>query len=285
MKKSAQVVVTSDHHVGSTVGLCPPVVYLDDGGEYTPNRLQKEAWKFWEKEFWPTVWRRAKSRKTILVFNGDMIDGDHHATNQIWSKSLFDQTRVATDIFVPHTEKADATYVVRGTAAHVQPSGTADETIAQKIKARRADGLLVGARSVYHLMLNVYGIEMNIAHHGPNPGRRLWTYGNELRSYTRTIVLDGLISRGNGIQAKVPDCLVRSHVHHRVSEVCKDYGHTCYSFITPAWQWKTEYAHRVVSHEDIADVGGLIIDIDDGEITNAEFKLLPISQSAVANFK
>jgi len=285
VKKSAQVVVTSDHHVGSTVGLCPPVVYLDDGGEYTPNRLQKEAWKFWEREFWPSVWRRAKSRKTILVFNGDLIDGDHHATNQIWSKSLFDQARVATDIFVRHTEKANATYVVRGTPAHVQPSGTGDESIAQKLKSNRVNGQMVGTRSMYHLMLNVYGVEMNIAHHGPSSGRRIWTYGNELRSYTRTIVLDGLVSRGKGVDTKLPDVLVRSHIHHKVHETCNDYGHTCHSFITPAWQWKTEYAHRVVSHEDIADVGGLIVDIDDGEVTGFEFMILPISQSSVAEFK
>ena len=284
MKKSAQVVVTSDHHIGSTVGLCPPEVYLDDGGEYKQTKLQAEAWKFWDKDFWPHVWNRAKSRKTILVFNGDLIDGDHHDTNQIWTKSVFEQVRVATDILVKLTERADASYIVRGTAAHVQPSGTAEEAIAQKLKSTRVSGASVGARSIYHLMLNVYGVEMNIAHHGPNPGRRVWTYGNELRSYTRTIVLDGLIARGRGEKVVPPDVLIRSHVHHKVKETCTDYGHICQSFITPAWQWKTEHAHKVVSHEDIADVGGLIIDIDDGEVTNAEFRTLPISQSSRATF-
>ena len=284
MKKSAQVVVTSDHHIGSTIGLCPPEVYLDDGGEYKPTKLQTEAWKFWDKDFWPFVWSRAKSRKTILVFNGDLVDGDHHATNQIWTKSVFEQVRVATDIFVKLTERADASYIVRGTAAHVQPSGTAEEAIAQKLKSTRVSGASVGARSIYHLMLNVYGVEMNIAHHGPSSGRRIWTYGNELRSYTRTIVLDALISRGKGENVVLPDVLIRSHVHHKIDEPCKDYGHACRSFITPAWQWKTEYAHGIVSHEDIADVGGLIVDIDDGEVTNAEFRILPISQSSRATF-
>ena len=65
MKKSAQVVVTSDHHIGSTVGLCPPEVYLDDGGEYKQTKLQAEAWKFWDKDFWPYVWKQAKSRKSV----------------------------------------------------------------------------------------------------------------------------------------------------------------------------------------------------------------------------
>ena len=284
MKKSAQVVVTSDHHIGSTVGLCPPEVYLDDGGEYKQTKLQAEAWKFWDKDFWPYVWKQAQSRKTILVFNGDLVDGDHHATNQIWTKSVFEQVRVATDILVKHTERADASYIVRGTAAHVQPSGTAEEAIAQKVKSTRVGGAPVGARSIYHLMLNVYGVEMNIAHHGPNPGRRIWTHGNELRSYTRTIVLDGLISRGRGEKVVPPDVLIRSHVHRKVQETCNDYGHVCLSFVTPAWQRKTEYAHSIVSHEDISDVGGLIIDIDDGEITNAEFRILPISQSSRATF-
>src|SRR3990172_1434458 len=282
MKRSSveQVIVISDLHVGSRVGLQPPIVYLAEDDEHKANALQLEAWNFWVQGFWPYVWERGKKRKaTTIILNGEGIDGDHHATNLIWSRDPMEQAGVAIEILEPVRKRADSFYVIRGTSAHVGSTGAADEHIAKQLKASfprksEADRVENRRRSAYHLKLIRAGVLFDISHHGANPGRRMWTYGNELRSYCLTIILDCLVTN-----RRPPDAIVRSHVHHKVWETVRDYGHKCEAFISPAWQWKTEFAHKVVSHEDVSDVGGLIIDVADGKIVHAEFKIITFSQT------
>ena len=272
---TTQVVVVSDLHVGSTLGLCKPVVYLDDGQEYRANRLQQEAWDYWTNVFWKQVWQnKKKGIKTVVVANGDLVDSQHHGTVQVFSSSIMDHINHAAEILDPIREKADAFFVTRGTPAHVMASGAADEQIARQVKATKANGNPGGVRSSYHLKLNIDGVLFDIAHQGPNPGYRMWTRGNTVRAFVRTIMLDALV-RG----ARPPDALIRSHVHSKVHETCRDYGHVCEGIITPSWQLKTEYAHQIASHEDIADIGGVIFTISDGKIRNIEFRILPFAQT------
>lgn len=275
--KSAQVVIVSDLHVGSTLGLSTPEMALGDGGTYKANSLQLAAWEYWEKVFWPEVHARAKTRATIVVVNGDLVDGNHHGTTQIQTPDPLQQINWAAQILTPIASRYPV-YVTRGTAAHVMAGGAADEMIAKLIGARIPDPAKA-VRSAYHLRLEYYGTLLDFAHHGPGPGKRIWTYGNELRSYARTILLDALIARSTDQSVRLPDAIIRSHVHHRTHETIHDYGKTCEGIITPAWQWKTEFAHKVVSHEDIADVGGVILSIDGGRISRVEFPLLSVSQS------
>jgi hypothetical protein len=270
--KSGQLVVVSDLHIGSKLGLMPPTVELDDGNVVGQNSLQSLMWEFWTKEFWPEVAKRAKKRKTVVVLNGDLVDGNHHGTNQIWSNDPIEQANVASEILAPISAKYK-TFVTRGTPAHVLASAASDEQIAREIGAAKPDADRK-IRSSYHLKLNVEGALFDVAHHGPGPGNRIWTFGNSLRGYARTIVLDALVQR-----QRPPDCIIRSHVHHKIWETVRDYGHRCEAVITPAYQWKTEFGFKIHTHESVADVGGAIISIDDGKVSNVEFKLLTRSQS------
>ena len=270
--QSAQLVVVSDLHVGSKIGLMPPTVELDDGNIVSQNQLQKDAWKYWTKEFWPYVENRSKGRKTVVVLNGDGLDGVHHNTTQIWSNDPLEQAVVAAEIMAPIANKYPV-YVTRGTPTHVLVSGAGDELIAREIGAKQpVKGRKV--HSSYHLKLVLEGVDFDIAHHGPSAGTRIWTYGNALRGYARTIILDAMVQH-----RRPPDCIIRSHFHHRVHETTHDYGHTCHAIITPAWQWKSEYVHMVVSHEDVCDIGGVVIDIDDGKITNVDIRTIQFVQS------
>lgn len=48
MSKPVLVAITSDHHAGSVIGLCPSEgVRLDEGGEYRPNKAQLWLWQNW----------------------------------------------------------------------------------------------------------------------------------------------------------------------------------------------------------------------------------------------
>lgn len=270
---SAQLIVVSDTHVGSKLGLSLPEITLDDGNKISSNSLQSEMWRFWDKDLWPYIHKRAKTRKTIVVVNGDVTDGNHHGTTQIWSNDPLEQIQVAAQIFAPIASKYPV-YVTRGTAAHVLAAAAADEQFAREIGAQTPKGEGRTVRSSYHLKMDFQGVLFDIAHHGPNPGARMWTFGNTLRGYARTIILDALVTRN-----RPPDCIVRSHVHKRVHETTHDYSHRCEAITTPAMQWTTEYGHMVASHESIADVGAAIISIDGGKISNIEFRLLSLSQS------
>ena len=80
------VVCVGDTHCGSTVGLCPPEgLELDDGGMYEPNKAQRWLWDNWEQAWAEikSIKRKNKKAKLHLIFNGDLIDGDHHRTAQI----------------------------------------------------------------------------------------------------------------------------------------------------------------------------------------------------------
>lgn len=271
-KASSQVVIISDTHVGSTLGLCPPSFSLDDGGSYRSNTLQGYAWDFWTEKFWPEVHERAKTRDTVVVLNGDLVDGNHHGTSQIFTTDPIQQINLAVEIFAPIASRYPI-YVTRGTAAHVMAAGAADEKIAKELGAK-SPSKARSVKSAYHLKLEVGGVLLDIAHHGPPAGGRIHTHGNALRSFARDIVLQAKIAK-----AQAPDVIVRSHVHHYTYEIGNDYDHICHSIITPAWQWKTEFAHKVVSHEDVADVGGVIVSVDGGHVSGVTVLRLPISNS------
>jgi hypothetical protein len=230
------------------------------------------VWDHW-LSFWKDVDTAARKRDTVVVFNGDLIDGPaHHGTTQQITADALAQVNIAAELFAPIAGKYPV-YVTRGTAAHVLASGSADEQVAKEIGAKQPNGERK-TRSSYHLKLNFGGVLFDIAHHGPGPGNRVWTYGSQLRGYAKTIILDALIQRQSP-----PDVIVRSHVHHRVHETVRDYGHVCEALITPAWQLKTDFAHKVISHEDVADIGGIVVSIDDGKVSGIDFKLLPVMQS------
>lgn len=65
--------IVADTHAGSTVGLCPPRVTLDDGGECAPSKEQRRMWGWW-LEYWQEVKRR--QGEVVAIFLGDMIEGD-----------------------------------------------------------------------------------------------------------------------------------------------------------------------------------------------------------------
>lgn len=274
--RSTQIVVISDLHVGSTLGLCSPEVVLDDGGKYLPNELQIESYNYWRKGFWPFVWNKAKkeNRKTVVICNAETVDGSHHGTNQIWSNQVSDQITVAAELIDDATIQADVRLFTRGTPAHVGESGSADEAVARILKATRPDGKKTGPYSAYHLKLNVDGVILDVCHHGPNTGNRMWSKGNGARSYARTIVLDALV-----MNQKPPDLIIRSHYHKMLHETLHEYGNTTEMLVTPSWQWMSSFATRVVSYEQISDIGGLVISIDAGRVSNIEFKTLRLSQT------
>ncbi len=261
--------VTSDHHTGSTVGLCPPEgVHLDDDGKYVPSKAQRWQWEGWE-EFWGAVaaMRRKHRAKLYCEFNGDLFEGDHHHTSQIISRNPEPQAYLAGRVFgVPKALKPDRVFVVRGTEAHVGPTGASEEAFARIIRAERNPE--TSTWSWWHLRLAIHGRIFDFQHHG-RMGQRPWTRQNIVSLLAAQIFYE---YAARGLQH--PDVAFRSHFH-----TFQDSGsaHPVRVIQTPAWQLKTAHAHKVVA-ENLSDVGGVIVVVDPNgqyEVTPKLFRVEP----------
>lgn len=244
------VAVTSDHHCGSTLGLCPPEgVRLDDGGTYRPSKAQKWVWRCWE-EYWgrADALRKQHSADLYCCYNGDLFEGDHHHTSQIISRNPEPQAYIADRVFgVPRALSPTATFIIRGTEAHVGPSGASEEAFARSLKAEPDP--VSGKWSWWHLRQELHGVLLDFQHHG-RMGQRPWTESNVVSLLAAQIFYEHARRK-----QRYPDLAIRSH-HHRHAD--SGDAHPVRVIQTPAWQLKTAHAHKVAA-DSLADVGGIFI--------------------------
>lgn len=273
MKKSKPVVlaVVSDVHCGSTVAVCPPKIELDDGGEYVASKAQRWLWQGW-LSFWSAVdaTRNELSADLYTVFNGDLTEGFHHGTTQILTGNPTAQSRVVDACMSPVLElEPEKMFFVRGTAAHVGKSAAYEERIALglwKDKRPVQKDPDTGTASWWHLPMEIQGRRLSFAHHG-RMGQRPWTKHNIPALLAHQIFMERATR-----ELPHHHLAVRSHFHtfvdtHEVSPTRL--------IQTPAWQLHTEYAWKAVP-ENLADIGGIIIAIQDGHLNVHPFLVKPV---------
>lgn len=242
----------------------PPegVLLTGEGNRTLPNAGQDWLWQNWEA-FWREVARtRAAERASLYcLFGGDATDGDHHGTPQIVSKNLEPQSYVVDRTFgIPLALDPTGIIVIRGTGVHVGPEGSSEEALARvwgTTGHRVITNKNTGAWSHWHWRGRLNGRLFDVQHHGKIGGKN-WTETGFLANLARDYTLECLDAG-----EEIPDVVVRSHRHRS-----GDSGnHSRPRWIaTPAWQLKTEHAHKVVP-DRIADVGGVIILIrEDGSM-------------------
>lgn len=249
----AVVAVVSDLHIGSTVGLCPPDgIELEDGGLYQPSKVQGWIWDKW-RAFWQQTYALAEGLPLVVVVNGEFVDGNHHGTTQIGTASPEMMRRAALAVFsaTEIRKRATAMYATKGTAAHSQPGGQSDEAVAAALKCERDPETRQAA--FYHLLLDVCGVRFDIAHH-IGASTRPWTKGTNIRAEVLMAMEDGYWT------GRVPDVVVRSHVHNFADT---GLNFRTRGFVTPAWQLKTEFAHKVTRSLQ-RRVGGLVFRVENG---------------------
>lgn len=251
----------SDIHAGSTVAVCPPVqVKLSDGGRYIPSAAQR-----WLHQQWVGFWRQVKKRKTeadwfgVLV-NGDATDGDHHNTPQIISKDMGVQSWILKKLFEPVLDLSpDMLMIVRGTEAHVGPNAGFEETFARWLAhemgqtvPREPDTEMY---SWWHFIGDLGPLRLSASHHG-RIGTLPWTKANATMGLATQIFYEHAKRK-----ERWPDLAIRSHFHTYLDT---HDAHPVRVIQTPAWQLHTAYAYRVVP-EVLADIGGVIITVEDGK--------------------
>jgi len=256
------VAVVADTHINSTVGLCPPVVPMDDGGSYHASKVQRAIWAAW-KEFWSEdVYARAKNlgAKVYVVINGDLNDLNVHDGTQLISHSEADIVKTSVDAIEPAIDGADYVFIVRGTEAHVGKKANLEEEVAKDVGAE--PDKCAGTHSWYWLKLEAAGVTFDIAHHPETFARRPWTKDAAAVRHGR-IVREQYLDRGE----RPPDVALRAHIHEFVPGNRRLPPFFCYC---PGWQVMTSFSYRLGSTA-VKPVGGLVFVCRDGD-----FEFMPV---------
>lgn len=246
----------SDVHAGSSVAVCPPEISLDDGGMYVASKAQRWLWQNWG-DYWERVARRRDELNADLycVFNGDLVEGDHHGTTQILSGNPTAQAAALNACMKSALALGPSKmFFVRGTEAHVGKSGCHEERIALGLQK---DGHAVegdpdtGTASWWHLRLELFDTLVDVAHHG-RTGQREHTRAGAAALHAHDILLSH-VKQGH----RYPDLCLRAH-YHRFND---SYDACPVRVVTSgAWQLKTSYVHKVAA-DSLADIGGLIVTV------------------------
>lgn len=258
--KPILLAVVSDVHAGGTTALAPDVIRLDDGGEYHAAKAQR-----WLMQCWRDYWKQIAAKRDKLgaelyvVCNGDAVEGDHHKTTQIASANPNAQAAIWNEVWsVPLALKPDRIVIVRGTAAHVGNSASAEERIADGLRRDKRPIITepdTGAASWWHWRPELQGVRLDFTHHG-RMGRLPRTRGSQLVLYAWDIC-DEHVQSGH----PVPHLAFRAHNHKR-----GDTGNAAPVRVvaTGAWQLGTEHVKKVAA-DSLADIGGAVVLIEDGE--------------------
>jgi hypothetical protein len=252
-KRPVVLAITSDHHCGSTLGLCPPEgVRIDEGAEYHPNKGQLWTWSCWESYWHDVAALRAKHGAELwCAYNGDAVDGDHHNTSQIISRNPEPQSYLLDRVFgVPAKLNPDRQFAIRGTEVHVGPAGSTEETWAKRL-ANHVRNPETKSHSWWHCRPEIHGVRFDFQHHG-RVGGRPWTRASAIAQLAAHIFYEHAEAG-----EPPPHFAIRSHCH----TYGDSYDATPTRVIqTPAWQLKTAHGHRAVP-EAITRIGGIIITV------------------------
>ncbi len=258
-QRLTNLIVVSDLHCGCRLGLCPPMVRLDDGAVYSHTPVQAAIWQRW-REFWrdwvPMVTR---GEPYGVVVNGDAIDGTHHrAVTQI-SQNLTDQARIAKEVLRPVVAGCEGRYWhIRGTEAHVGPSGQEEERLAEELGAIPDDD---GRFARWELWIELGVGLCHLTHH-------IGTAGS--LAYETTAVhkeLEQAFVEAARWGDRHPDVIVRSHRHRNVETRIQTAHGFATACTTAGWQAKTPFVFKIVGgRQTLPQIGGTLIRSGDEDV-------------------
>lgn len=248
------LVVISDLHSNSTVGLAKPTIQLDEGDTVSASTVRR--WLFHTFENIMEQVRLKYNGEVYGVINGDAVElDDKNRSIQLITHNRQEAIKIACEVLEPFFDMCRGVYVIRGTEAHTGLNAQGEEAIGQNF-TNTIRNPETGAASWWWLPLDLDGVRLDIAHHpkGGGAGRPMNSQGGIDR-----IASDALFNYANDGLAP-PHLVIRSHLHgYRDS---RDAFRTR-AIITPPMSLLTSYAHRIGVNAS-NDVGGLIIFCDKG---------------------
>lgn len=259
------LIIVSDLHCGCRLGLCPPEVQLDEKATYKHTPLQADIWKRWE-EFWG-VWvpKVTRDEPFAVVLNGDAIDGVHHRAVTQVTQNLTDQARIAKQILRPVVEACQGCYYhIRGTEAHVGPSGQEEERLAEELGAIPDRE---GRFARWELWIEVGGEVgtvnglIHITHHIGTAGSLAY----ETTAVQKELEQSFVEAARWGVRH--PDVIVRSHRHRNIETRIQTDNGWATACTTAGWQGKTPFVYKIVGgRQTQPQIGGTLVRAGDEDI-------------------
>jgi hypothetical protein len=274
------LIVTSDWHAGHKLGLMNPATELyediiDGFGNVKEKKKVDHELTHTQYFVWHDVWLPAiqmvkdlaAGDPVAMIINGDVTQGDRHP-EQLVTSSIANQVFIAEANLQPWIGEIPGLDFIRfsfGTDSHIFSQGTAPVLVNKFMRDRHPE---IDCGVVHHGLLDVAGVTVDYAHHGPSQGIRLWTEGNQLRYYTKSIMLEALKDG-----QKPPALIVRSHFHYPHAETVpvkrklkNGRVETVKSTIvlTPSMCGLSDYAHKATKSTNMLFNGFMVFEIIDG---------------------
>ncbi len=264
-KPHSIVAVIGDTQIGGNTAITTPVFYKSTQRPNEKQEIHATVMQRWLFDCWAEYWEyvrylagvvgRRRKHRIIVIHLGDVIDGDHHNTNQIL-KEIPDQLDIAKDLLEPVADMADALYGIIGTEAHAGNSGGDEWDLYKTLGAKAID---------YNLTLDIDGMLVNAFHHGRTGGRS-WT------SSAAAVAVETMIDCAR-VGMRPPDYIFYGHMHNVDDSGLRIEGTRAIG--CPSWQLMTMHSHKVVGPKVRSDIGGLILNgrvLDD---SRARYKAQP----------
>ena len=259
------VVATTDEHINSLVGLCPPVYRREKAAEHHYSPAQEILWDK-HCEFWAYVTRLKRKFKCEVwsVHLGDLGDINFHNKVGLISLNENDIVGAVGDVLEPARAVYDRWFLLRGTAAHTRQQAQLDERIAKEFHAEPDES---GYYAWWNLSLLVEGKLFNCGHHPHTAGHRPWTRQQAAERQSEII-----LSNCARQKRTVPDVVLRGHCHYFADSGT---GIVPRTFFVPAWSWPDSFSYRLGAGEEIEPIGGLIFICKDGGYEMKDWRWAP----------
>ena len=223
------LVVVSDLHCGSVVGLAPPETRTEHGNiiGFGKNYHQEWLWDCWLKGISEVKKIIGKAPAGLLV-NGDATEGVHHRNeSSLVAAAIVEHTKMAETCLKPLAALSKKIFVTAGTECHTLNMET---ELAKMLNAEAGK-----AKDKWFIRIN--GCLVDAAHHMTTTSRAY------LEASAMSILMGN--ARLNAIRAgrSVPQVFLRAHRH--CGGTFSD-GQGLFG-VTGAWQMLTRHGYKVVT--------------------------------------
>jgi len=260
-------VAFADIHCGHYSGLCPEGMKLpspedDPETTWTPTLTdtQRWLWSCYEADR-NGIKALANGDPITVIVNGDITWGKKYPDGLISSRD-YDQCAIAASCLIRWLTmvNVDKLRLITGTQSHESGEGSTPYTVAAMLQAVKDCDVAVSRHSLF----SIDGVVIDCAHHGPTPGMRQWTSGNQLRYYLKSLMNDEIQRHRTP-----PRVVVRSHYHTYARETVRVNGAERWVsdiVVTPAYCGMTHYATQVTRSAYLQSAGMVALEIIDGEL-------------------
>jgi hypothetical protein len=266
MGKRRVIVIDSDQHCGSQLGLITPEgVWTSDNNHFSPGPAMRWLWgrhqNYVDDASIVIKKERERGATAHYVNLGDLTDNDHHGTHQIIGRDLGTHVAAARNVLRDGFLQLDfdTLHFVMGTPSHVGPGGALEKAIASDIEG---DGYPVircpfnGGHTIWpYLYARFFDYLLDFRHHGRTGQREHTT-----KSYAALYAYDIHGSHVNEGR-EPPDIAIRAH-KHKMHDSGPDLRGITRVLSTGCWQFSSEWVYSK-SFETRPDLGGWIIVIDE----------------------